>query len=151
VGIVAAVQGAAVRRPADRPPLRDGHARARAARRVRAAVEYLDGVGWEFVAEHEGALGQLFLDGLPEEWTLHGIPTMDGRVPTFAITHSSLSPSAASEALGERGFATWYGNYYAVEIMRRLGLPDGAVRVGILHYNTEAEVQGLLAALAELS
>jgi cysteine desulfurase family protein (TIGR01976 family) len=116
-----------------------------------AAVEYLDGVGWEFIAEHEGALGQLFLDGLPEEWTLHGIPTMDGRVPTFAITHSSLSPSAASEALGERGFATWHGNYYAVEIMRRLGLPDGAVRVGILHYNTEAEVQGLLAALAELS
>jgi cysteine desulfurase family protein (TIGR01976 family) len=115
-----------------------------------AAVEYLDGVGWEFVAEHEAELGQLFLDGLPEGWTLHGIPTMDGRVPTFAITHSSLSPAAASEALGERGFATWHGNYYAVEIMRRLGLPDGAVRAGILHYNTEAEVQSLLAALAEL-
>jgi cysteine desulfurase family protein (TIGR01976 family) len=115
-----------------------------------AAVEYLDGVGWEFVAEHEVELGQLFLDGLPEGWTLHGIPTMDGRVPTFAITHSSLSPAAASEALGERGFATWHGNYYAVEIMRRLGLPDGAVRAGILHYNTEAEVQSLLAALAEL-
>jgi cysteine desulfurase family protein (TIGR01976 family) len=116
-----------------------------------AAVEYLDGVGWEFVAEHERALGQLFLDGLPEEWALHGIPAMEGRVPTFAVTHASLSPAEASEALGERGFATWHGNYYAVEIMRRLGLPDGAVRVGILHYNTEAEVQGLLAALAELS
>ncbi len=34
--------------------------------------------------------------------------------------------------------------------MERLGLPDGAVRVGIVHYNTEAEVDGLLAALAEL-
>ena len=116
-----------------------------------AAVEYLERVGWDFVHEHERALGQLFLDGLPDGWTLHGVPAMEGRVPTFAVTHPDLSPAAASEGLGDRGFATWHGNYYAVEIMRRLGLPDGAVRVGILHYNTEAEVQGLLSALAELS
>ena len=32
--------------------------------------------------------------------------------------------------------------------MRRLGLDDGAVRVGIVHYNTEDEVARLLAALA---
>ena len=115
-----------------------------------AAVEYLDGVGWDFVIEHERELGQRFLDGLPDEWTLHGIPSMDGRVPTFAITHASVSAEDASRCLGERGFATWHGNYYAVEIMDRLGLPDGAVRVGILHYNTADEVDGLLAALGEL-
>jgi selenocysteine lyase/cysteine desulfurase len=73
---------------------------------------------------------------------------MEGRVPTFAITHKSVSPQAAAEQLGERGFAVWHGNYYAVEIMRRLGLDDGAVRVGIVHYNTEDEVQRLLAELA---
>jgi selenocysteine lyase/cysteine desulfurase len=115
-----------------------------------AAVEYLDGVGWDFVHEHERALGQLFLDGLPDGWTLHGIPVMDGRVPTFAISHDAVSPAAASEALGERGFATWHGNYYAVEIMRRLGLPEGAVRIGILHYNTHDEVERLLAALGAI-
>jgi selenocysteine lyase/cysteine desulfurase len=114
-----------------------------------AAVEYLDGVGWDFVLEHERELGQQFLAGLPDAWTLHGIPTMEGRVPTFAITHESVSPGDAAAFLGERGFATWHGNYYAVEIMRRLGLPEGAVRVGILHYNTAAEVDGLLAALDE--
>jgi selenocysteine lyase/cysteine desulfurase len=76
---------------------------------------------------------------------------MEGRVPTFAITHESMSPADASAFLGERGYATWHGNYYAVEIMNRLGLPDGAVRVGILHYNTEDEVRGLLAALDELA
>jgi cysteine desulfurase family protein (TIGR01976 family) len=116
-----------------------------------AAVEYLEGVGWDFVLEHERELGLLFLDELPQGWTLHGIPSMDGRVPTFAITHDAISPAAASEALGERGFATWHGNYYAVEIMRRLGLPDGAVRVGILHYNTEDEVSRLLSALGEIA
>ncbi|HEY5294263.1 MAG TPA: cysteine desulfurase-like protein [Gaiellaceae bacterium] len=115
-----------------------------------AAVDYLRDVGWDFVHEHEHALGQQFLDGLPEGWRLHGIPTMDGRVPTFAINHESLPPQEASERLGARGFATWYGNYYAVEVMKRLGLADGAVRIGIVHTNTEDEVTRLLDALAAL-
>jgi cysteine desulfurase family protein (TIGR01976 family) len=115
-----------------------------------AAVEYLEDVGWDFVLEHERELGQQFLDGLPESWRLHGIPTMEGRVPTFAITHESVPPQEAATRLGEQGFATWNGNYYAVEIMKRLGLDDGAVRVGIVHYNTADEVSGLLEALAEL-
>jgi selenocysteine lyase/cysteine desulfurase len=115
-----------------------------------AAVEYLEDVGWDFVTAQERALGQRFLDGLPAAWTLHGIPSMDGRVPTFALTHESVAPQEASTRLGERGFATWDGNYYAVETMRRLGLEDGAVRVGILHYNTADEVDGLLDALASI-
>ena len=116
-----------------------------------AAVEYLDDVGWDFVLEHERELGQRFLDGLSDGWTLHGVPTMDGRVPTFAITHAALAPEEAATQLGERGFAVWHGNYYAVEIMKRLGLPDGAVRIGIVHYNTADEVDRLLAALAEIA
>lgn len=115
-----------------------------------AAVDYLDEIGWDFIHEHEGRLGQQFLDGLPEAWRLYGTPTMVSRVPTFAISSDSLAPRAAAEALGERGFAVWDGNYYAVEIMRRLGLDEGALRIGIVHYNTAAEVARLLEALAEL-
>jgi cysteine desulfurase family protein (TIGR01976 family) len=115
-----------------------------------AAVEYLDDVGWDFVLEHERELGQRFLDGLPDGWRLHGVPTMDGRVPTFALSHHALSPEDAATRLGERGFAVWHGNYFAVEIMNRLGLPDGAVRVGMVHYNTVKEVERLLDALGEL-
>jgi selenocysteine lyase/cysteine desulfurase len=75
---------------------------------------------------------------------------MDGRVPTFAITHDSVSPEEAATRLGEQGFAVWHGNYYAVEIMKHLALDDGAIRVGIVHYNTAAEVDRLLTALADL-
>jgi cysteine desulfurase family protein (TIGR01976 family) len=109
-----------------------------------AAVEYLDDVGWEFIAGHEHSLGQRFLDGLPDPWRLHGPQGMEGRVPTFAVNHESLSPREAATRLAERGFAVWDGNYYAVEIMKRLGLPDGAVRIGIVHYNTADEVDRLL-------
>ncbi len=115
-----------------------------------AAVEYLGQVGWDFIREHEQDLGEQFLRGLPDGWRLYGPPTMADRAPTFAIGSDSLSPRAAAEALGERGFAVWDGNYYAVEIMKRLGLDDGCVRIGIVHYNTAAEVSSLLEALAVL-
>lgn len=115
-----------------------------------ACVEYLEDIGWNFVLEHELELGQQFLDGLPERWRLHGLPTMEGRVPTFAVTHDAVSPQEAAARLGEQGFAVWSGNYYAVEIMKRLGLDDGAVRIGIVHYNTADEVSRLLEALAAL-
>ena len=115
-----------------------------------AAVEYLEEVGWDFVVEHERDLGQQFLDGLPRGFRLHGVRTMESRVPTFAITHDRVPPQEVAARLGERGFAVWQGNYYAVEIMRRLGLEDGAVRVGIVHYNTADEVDRLLAELATI-
>jgi cysteine desulfurase family protein (TIGR01976 family) len=114
-----------------------------------AAVEYLETIGWEAIRAHEGALGERFLAGLPDAYTLHGLPTMEGRVATFAFTHAEVSPPDVAARLGERGIAVWSGDYYAVEVMRRLGLPDGAVRAGIVHYNTAGEVDRLLEALCE--
>jgi cysteine desulfurase family protein (TIGR01976 family) len=116
-----------------------------------ATVEYLDEIGWDFIQEHERALGAKFLDDLPAHCRLYGVKGMDTRVPTFAFNVEGLSPKAVAEHLGAAGYAVWHGNYYAVEIMQRLGLPEGAVRVGIVHYNTESEVDGLLAVLADLA
>jgi cysteine desulfurase family protein (TIGR01976 family) len=115
-----------------------------------AAVEYIESVGWDAIRTQERALGGQFLGGLPERVTLHGLPGMDGRVPTFAFSVAGRSPRSVSEALAERDIAVWDGNYYAVEIMERLGLADGAVRVGFVHYNTADEIDRLLAALEEL-
>jgi cysteine desulfurase family protein (TIGR01976 family) len=115
-----------------------------------AAVDYLDSLGWDAIVAHERALGERFLEGLPERCRLYGPATMDGRVPTFAFTVDGRSPREAAERLGERGLAVWHGNYYAVEIMERLGLSEGAVRAGIVHYNTADEVDRLLAELARL-
>ena len=114
-----------------------------------AAVEYVESVGWDAIQTHERSLGERFLDGLPEAYTLHGLPTMDGRVATFAFTHATRTPREIAEALGARGIAVWHGDYYAVELMRLLELGEnGAVRAGIVHYNTEAEVDRLLEELS---
>ena len=115
-----------------------------------AAVGYVESIGWEPIVGYERELGTRFLAGLPSSCRLHGLPTMDGRVPTFAFTVDGLSAGEAAARLGELGFAVWHGNYYALEVMKRLGLEDGAVRVGFVHYNTADEVDRLLDALAHL-
>ncbi len=115
-----------------------------------AAVRYLDSLGWEAIMAHERELGERFLAGLPAGLRLHGLPTMEGRTPTFALSVSGRTPQEASERLAELDVAAWWGDYYAVEVMRRLGLREGALRVGIVHYNTAEEVDRLLEALAVL-
>jgi len=117
-----------------------------------AAVEYVESLGWADIVAWERELGTRFLDGLPESIKLHGLPTMEGRVPTFAFSVDGVAASEAAARLGERGFAVWHGNYYALEVMKRLGLEDdgGAVRVGFVHYNTLDEVERLLDELARL-
>jgi cysteine desulfurase family protein (TIGR01976 family) len=117
-----------------------------------AAVDYVDSLGWEAITAHERALGERFLAGLPRGVTLHGLPTMAGRVPTFCFSIPRHTARAVAEHLGAREVAVWWGNYYALETMRRLGLDevDGAVRAGMVHYNTAAEVDRLLEGIAEL-
>jgi cysteine desulfurase family protein (TIGR01976 family) len=117
-----------------------------------AAVEYIDSIGWESIRSHERALGERFLAGLPRNVTLYGLPTMEGRVATFAFNVDGVTTREAAARLGDAGFAVWQGNYYALEVMKRLGLEEGgAVRAGVVHYNTSDEVDALLAELAELA
>ena len=116
-----------------------------------ACVEYIDSIGWEAIKTQERVLGERFLAGLPPRCRLYGLSGMDHRVATFAFNVAGVSPRAAAEHLAERDIAVWDGDYYAVEVMKRLGLADGAVRAGFVHYNTTDEVDRLLDALTRLS
>ena len=62
-----------------------------------------------------------------------------------------LRPRRRRHASAKRAMRCGEGDYYAVEVMKRLGLGQGgAVRAGIVHYNTADEVDGLLAEIAKL-
>jgi cysteine desulfurase family protein (TIGR01976 family) len=116
-----------------------------------AAVEYIESLGWEPIVARERQLGARFLDGLPQPVELYGLRTMEGRVPTFAFNLPGRTSEDVAHELAAREIAVWHGDYYAVEIMKLLGLEGtGAVRAGIVHYNTEDEVDRLLTALDEL-
>jgi cysteine desulfurase family protein (TIGR01976 family) len=70
------------------------------------------------------------------------------RAPTVAIRLPSESPRQTAERLADLGLFVWDGNYYALNWSERMGLqPEGAVRIGLAHYNTPEEVDRLLDAL----
>ena len=117
-----------------------------------AAADYIDSLGWDAILAHERSLGERFLAGVPDGVDLYGLPTMEGRVPTFCFNVPGRTSEEVAIHLAERDVAVWWGNYYAVETMKRLGLDAwmGAVRAGMVHYNTDAEVDRLLAGVSEL-
>lgn len=74
------------------------------------------------------------------------------RAPTAALTFADHRPRDVAAELGRRAIATWDGDFYATSLVERLGLADrgGLLRIGIVHYNTVAEVDRLLGALGEI-
>jgi cysteine desulfurase family protein (TIGR01976 family) len=86
-------------------------------------------------------------------WGISERERFDDRCPTIAFRLGTQHPAETSAALGKRGLFTWDGDYYATGLMERLGLAEtgGAVRVGLMHYNTPDEVDGLVVALRDLS
>src|SRR5437764_340451 len=116
-----------------------------------ATVAYLETLGgMAAVREYERRLGARFLAGLPGRVTLYGPPTMEGRVPTFLFNVDGVPAVEVAQRLAERGIGVWHAdNWYCVALGPRLA--EQSVRAGIAHYNTEAEVDRLLAELQALA
>lgn len=76
----------------------------------------------------------------------------DDRCPTISFTLDGHRPDEIARFLGDRGLYTWDGDFYAYELVRALGLEadGGLLRVGVVHYNSLAEVERLATALDQL-
>jgi cysteine desulfurase family protein (TIGR01976 family) len=74
------------------------------------------------------------------------------RCPTVAVRIEGFTPLELSTRLGECGFFTWDGNYYALNLSERLNVEKdgGFLRIGLFHYNTVEEVDRFLARLREI-
>jgi selenocysteine lyase/cysteine desulfurase len=108
-------------------------------------------------AYERGLIGPL-LEGLGSVpgLRIYGITDPDrfaDRVPTVAFTVRGLHPRRMAEHLAARAINAWDGNYYAIELLNRLGLDDsgGTLRVGLVHYNIREEIDRLVEALHELT
>jgi cysteine desulfurase family protein (TIGR01976 family) len=110
------------------------------------------------IRSYERDLSLRMLRGLAEipGLRLYGIADparISERCPTFAIRIEGRHPAELSKKLGGRGIFTWDGNYYALNLTERLGVEQdgGFLRVGFVHYNTEEEVDRVLAELRALA
>jgi cysteine desulfurase family protein (TIGR01976 family) len=109
------------------------------------------------IADYERALVTRLIDGLERipGVMIHGITDrahFGSRVPTVSISIEGVHPRAAAEELGRQGIFTWDGDFYATSLIERLGKADtgGVLRLGLVHYNTAAEVDRTLEALTRL-
>ena len=103
---------------------------------------------------HEQELSRQMLRGLLAipGLKLYGIAEearLEQRVPTFGVRIGEQHPTELARKLGDRGFFTWDGNYYALNLTERLGIETqgGFLRIGLVHYNTAEEVERFLAEL----
>jgi len=116
---------------------------------------------YESIHRHEHALMNRLMAGLSgiSQLKVYGITDADcfaWRCPTLAVRVANQTadqtPLALATKLGERGFFTWDGNYYALNLTERLDVErsGGFLRIGLVHYNTVEEVDRLLEALREI-
>src|SRR3984957_11119248 len=123
----------------------------------RAAIES----AYRAIHEHERTLMTRLISGINKipALKIYGITDparFNEHCPTLAIRAinqaAETTPLALAIKLGERGFFTWDGNYYALNLTEQLDVEKsgGFLRVGLVHYNTVEEVDGLLAALGEI-
>jgi cysteine desulfurase family protein (TIGR01976 family) len=88
--------------------------------------------------------------------TIHGITDparFAARVPTVSVSIAGTHPRAAAEALGRDGIYAWDGDFYATGLIERLGRAEtgGVLRLGLVHYNTAAEVDRTLEAVERIA
>ena len=123
---------------------------------IGAAVDYLDSLGGTAaLVPYERELVAHLIEVLQrcEDVKISGITDpahYAERVPTVVLSHARLTPHQVASQLAQNNIYVWDGNYYAVEIMRRLNKPDGMVCVGLAHYNTHEEIDRFEAALKRL-
>ena len=111
----------------------------------------------EAVHKHERKMMETMIQGLLAipGLKLYGIsdpPRFDHRCATFVIRIEGHTPLELATKLGARGFFTWDGNYYALNLTEQLDVErlGGFLRIGLVHYNTMEEVERLLEALRQI-
>jgi cysteine desulfurase family protein (TIGR01976 family) len=177
VGILYSRPGALDRLPTDRLSVQDPAAPYRietgtlnhaAIDGVRAAVEYIAGWGsgsdlrgrivdaMTHISAYEHGLAAYYHDAVRK---IPGVKVWGPdfaagrlRAPTVSITLAMTTAAEAAVALGNQGICVWDGDFYAARPVEVLGLAGrgGLLRTGISMYNTQEELDRLLAGIERL-
>lgn len=131
-----------------------------------AIPAYLDALGdelgegragaWRAIAAQEERLSARLLEGLAGMTRVRVIGERCAdrrvRVPTFSFVVEGMECSQVVAGLDPQGVALRFGDFYAKGLIEALGLRErgGVVRASMVHYNSEAEVDRFVAALARV-
>lgn len=108
--------------------------------------------GFDLIAEHEEKLASNLLKYLNNSELIRIIGDKSSdkskRVPTISFVHKKLKSSKIVEQIDKFNIGIRFGDFYAKKIIEDFGLleKEGVVRVSLVHYNTQDEVQKLIEA-----
>jgi cysteine desulfurase / selenocysteine lyase len=110
---------------------------------LAAALDYLDGIGWEELRSHEAALLERLLregrERFGERLTIYGPKELQDREAVVSFSLAGAHPHDIASLLDAEGVCVRAGHHCAQPLMDRLKVP-ALTRVSPYLYNTEAEV-----------
>jgi cysteine desulfurase / selenocysteine lyase len=119
---------------------------------LTAAIEYLEKLGMERIAEHVGGLarGTLMALAAVPGVMVYGPPADQERGSVVSFSVAGLHPHDVAAALDHEGIAVRAGHHCAQPLMRTLGVV-GTSRASFSVFNSPDEVARLMVAVAGLS
>ncbi len=115
---------------------------------LAAAIDYLDGVGLERIAEHEVALARAAIEQLSQIEGVTVFGPRDHRAGVVSFTYGDIHPHDLATILDQDGICIRAGHHCAQPLMRRLNVPATA-RASFYLYNGLDDVDALAGALVK--
>ena len=116
-----------------------------------AAIDYLDAIGMDAVAEHEVDLTGYALRALDDQFgdrlTIYGPRSIEQRGATISFNFEGIHAHDISQVVDEHGVCVRAGHHCAKPLMQVLGVA-ATTRASMYVYNDEADVDALVEALA---
>ena len=104
--------------------------------------------------KYESELAKQLRYGLRDIPGVHVYGPAEGepRTPTVVFTVDGFTTEEVTQMLGDRGINSWHGDYYAIQIMKAMGVYDkgGMVRLGLAPYVTQSDIDRTLNAVRSL-
>ena len=110
----------------------------------------------ELIANHEEKIANPLLEFISSNKNINLIGKTRiinrNRAPTIACTFNNKSSKTVAKELVNQGIATRNDNFYAWRCLKALGIDteDGVVRMSLVHYNSNEDVNKLIDALKNI-
>jgi len=118
---------------------------------LKAAIEYINKVGFEYMEAEELKLTKRALDGL---FNIPHINVFGSKNPAehtgiVTFTVDQVHPHDVSEVLSEDGIAIRAGHHCAQPLLQHLGV-NSTSRASFMFYNTEAEIDAFIESVSTI-
>ena len=118
---------------------------------LKAALDYLKDVGFDFIENNDNALASFIMDGMKQIPHVHVIGNDDSNrhcgIVTFTI--DDVHPHDIASMLSSENIAVRAGHHCAQPLMQKLGVGSTA-RASVYFYNTKTEAEIFLDRLSKV-